>query len=375
MYQIAIMWWMLTTMNGKGSELAYFLIISSLPSLLFVKKIGNIIEKVNSKKIFLYAELSGFITILGVVYLIHLGMFSIPMALTAGFLLSLYQAFIDPTLFKSVPELCHPDDSTMAVAFITSTQSLANFAGAILGAVLIETLGVINVTALNGLSYLLCVLFILGVKFTSSLKANESQGPYENLKTFELLSRMPLIKKILIGFGLANFFLNPILITLPVYTKNALGENASILGVLEGALWVGLLIGGFLSKYINISSNNPMKIVMYALSVQGLLLFSSGIIIHTIYFTSVLLIMGLLLGIINVKIIDYFQQNVLESYRGRFFAILQAVITFTFPIAYFLFGHLIDYIQINKICMIQASGLVVIGIYFYFLDKKNPSAI
>jgi len=29
MYQIAIMWWMLTTMNGKGSELAYFLIISS----------------------------------------------------------------------------------------------------------------------------------------------------------------------------------------------------------------------------------------------------------------------------------------------------------------------------------------------------------
>src|SRR3989339_1463918 len=114
MYQIAIMWWMLTTMNGKGSELAYFLIISSLPSLLFVKHIGNLIEKVDSKKIFLFAELSGFLTILGVIYLIHLGLFSIVLALITGFLLSLYQAFIDPTLFKSVPELCPKEDSTMA---------------------------------------------------------------------------------------------------------------------------------------------------------------------------------------------------------------------------------------------------------------------
>ena len=140
--------------------------------------------------------------------------------------------------------------------------------------------------------------------------------------------------------------------------------------MLEGALWVGLLIGGFLSKYINISNNNPIKIVMYALIVQGLLLFTSGIIIHTLYFSMVLLMMGLLLGIINVKIIDYFQQNVQESYRGRFFAILQAVITFTFPIAYFLFGHLIDHILINQICMIQAIGLVAVGIYFYFLTNK-----
>ncbi|OFZ26274.1 MAG: hypothetical protein A2381_19085 [Bdellovibrionales bacterium RIFOXYB1_FULL_37_110] len=371
MYQIAIMWWMLTTMNGKGSELAYFLIISSLPSLLFVKHIGNLIEKVDSKKIFLFAELSGFLTILGVIYLIHLGLFSIVLALITGFLLSLYQAFIDPTLFKSVPELCPKEDSTMAVAFITSTQSLANFAGAILGALLIEMLGIIGVTAINGISYLLCVLFIFRVRFSPMVAADDSSGTYENLKTFELLNRMPLIKKILFGFGLANFFLNPILITLPVYTKNALNENASILGMLEGALWIGILIGGFVSKYVNIFNNNPIKIVMGALLLQGLMLFASGMIIHTLFFITILLWIGLLLGIINVKIIDYFQRNVNEAYRGRFFAILQAVITFTFPIAYFLFGHLIDHILINQICMIQATGLLFVGIYFYLLGKMN----
>lgn len=186
MYQIAIIWWMLTEMGGGGKEIAYFMIILSLPSMLLVKKIGNIIERSNSKKVFLISEVLGFITVTAVIGLVYQSKFTIIYALIAGFLLAVFQAFIDPTLLKSVPELCKEEDTTSAVAFISSTQALSNFGGAILGAFLIELVGLLGVTIINGVSYLLCAFFLLFVSFNKSKGGEDEDVPFKNIRPWTL---------------------------------------------------------------------------------------------------------------------------------------------------------------------------------------------
>ena len=57
--------------------------------------------------------------------------------------------------------------------------------------------------------------------------------------------------------------------------------------------------------------------------------------------------------------------------KGRFFALMQALIGFTFPIAYFAFGALTDYIPPPKVCLLQGAGVVVLSLYFLRLAKEE----
>ncbi len=371
MYQMAIIWWIITTMNGGGPEIGTFMVLGALPSILFVKKIGIIIEKVRSKKVFIYSELIGFILVLGILLTVKAGYFKMPAAFAAGFFLSLIQAFIDPTLNKSVPELCDKKDITSGVAFITSTQSLANFGGAIAGAILIERLGIFGVACINGLSYFLAAFFVFWARFDKIKISNEEIQTIGHEKPMEILNQIPLIKKLLIGFGLTNFFFTPILVVLPLYTKKLLLGNASTLASLEACLWVGILLGGFSAKFIRILKNDAIKIVAVALGLIGINLIFSGLVINKIIYMLILLSSGFMLGVLNVKIIDYYQKNVPEKYRGRFFAILAALVSFTFPIAYFFFGFITEVVNIPVICIFQGVGVASLAVYFKILSKQQ----
>jgi hypothetical protein len=86
-----------------------------------------------------------------------------------------------------------------------------------------------------------------------------------------------------------------------------------------------------------------------------------------------LFIAGAALGVNNVKFIAFFQEVVAPEWKGRFFALLQATISFTFPIAYFLFGALTDYVSPPVVCLIQGIGVCTLALYFLTLASEEPA--
>lgn len=368
MYQIALVWWLLSNVSeGSGKYIGLFMVACALPSILFVKKIGSQIEKLSGRNILIRSDLMASLLLFLAAMLIYVGLFRVSYIFIFGFLMAILQAFIDPTLNKVVPEVVEKKDVESAVALITSTQSIANFSGAILGAVLIQKLGIWGTVLLAAFGY----LFSSFCSYLAAFGKNISEKQESLTAGWGILEDLPFVKKLLIGFACVNFFGSPVLVILPIYTKKTLLGDSSLLGFLEASVWLGLILGAFFSKRIQPKLSQTQLIaicvVFFAL---GLLI--PGVIVNKSVFAISLLLIGMSLGINNVKTMAYFQEIVPNELKGRFFSLMQASISFTFPIAYFLFGAMTDYLNVQTVILIQGLGVLSVALYFFTLktDKK-----
>jgi len=305
MYQIAIVWWIISLDEGaSGWNLGIFMLLGALPALLFVKQIGAIIDRYfTSKRILITSDLAAAGLTALITLALYNGWLNMPLVFLSGFLIAICQGFIDPTLNKAVPELMEPKDVETGVAFISSTLSIANFGGAVLGALLIDVVGITGVVLLNVLSYAfsgLCASFIR-FRYAKAPKRAEAAVKSEQ-DDWNVLRGAPLLTMVLIGFGLINFFSMPTLIILPLYTKNILGESASFLGILEASLWVGIIVGTFVTRFLRFFENT-LWLGGVCLATMGICLALPGLIQNGVLYAVFLFMAGLALGINNVRFV------------------------------------------------------------------------
>lgn len=373
MYQIALLWWIMTSVgSAQGVTLGAFLVIGSLPSLIFVKHIGSLVDRAPRKALLVTADLTSFGAVLVLLALFFNFNSSVIFYAVFGIeaILATTQAIIDPSFSRVLPELVAKEDYERAVAFQTSTQSMANFGGAVAGAFLFSLMGVKGAITVNALSYGIAAAASFFVAFQKAAKQGEQsqspsdQGPEVDRSVF---GTQPWLKKVLFGFGLVNFFSTPTLVILPLYTKKVLSGDASTLGLLEAAVWCGLLVGSFSTRLFG-RMKNTVALGGLALGTLGAALIVPGIVVNQALYIVALFIGHFMLGVNNVRFVTLFQDTVADSLKGRFFALVQAIVSFTFPIAFFAFGLLGDLFSPMVLCVIQGCGIVVLALYFVRLS-------
>ena len=79
---------------------------------------------------------------------------------------------------------------------------------------------------------------------------------------------------------------------------------------------------------------------------------------------------GCALGVNNVKFITLFQKRVSAQSKGSFFALMQALLTFTFPAAFLLFGLLAERLSPPGVCLLQAAGIAALSLFFFRLSRS-----
>ena len=107
--------------------------------------------------------------------------------------------------------------------------------------------------------------------------------------------------------------------------------------------------------------------------VMGLCLAIPGFVTSIPAYLAALFTAGLALGVSNVKFMSLFQEVVAPEIKGRFFALMQALIGFSFPIAYFFFGFwlLTDYMPPPYVCLLQGLGVGLLALFFLRLAKAE----
>lgn len=370
---MAMIWWLLSTdyatLRG-GTLVGIFMVLAALPSILFVKPIGKLIDSSSSQRILISMDLLACLTVGMVALLLRNNSLGLIGAMGAGFIAACLQATIDPTLNKAVNDVVERQDMEGAVTLLSSTQSFANFSGAVMGAIWIEWIGIWGTAVLASVGYFLSSLFSRLARFRMPCEKRKAVGL--NDLGISIFSVYPEFKKILIAFGLVNFFATPTLVVLPIYTKRTLAGSATILGQLEASLWVGLLFGMFMARWLTYSGER-VKIGAICLSVFGLTLFIPGFWVDRWLYAISLFAGGAAIGINNVKFMTFFQQVVASNMKGRFFAVMQATIGFTFPIAFFLFGLLADIFSPPQVCLIQGIGVFFLALSFLRLTSAEAS--
>jgi MFS family permease len=374
MFQISVAWWILKqTTESSGLALATFMILGALPSIVFVRWIGKIVDSQSARKILLTSDLLGVATALALVACLLSGITSHVVIFISGLLFAIFSAFIDPTLGKCVGDLVDKEDLESAVALNSSTSLMASFCGAIFGALLIDVVGIVGIVLINGASYLISAICDLLINFRSA-KAGLEVGPGLEMEKIDIFAEIPLVKGLLYGFAAVNFFGTPVLVILPIYTKVVLAGSARTLSFLEGAIWMGLLCGTFSAKFFGLKSR-PIFFTGLCLSAFAFFLSLPGIRLSQFMYGISLFGVGISLGLLNVRLITLFQQIVPADVKGRFFSLLQAMTSFTVPIGFFIFGWMTDVVSIYLVSGVQGAGLLMTAVFYLGMSGRESEVI
>lgn len=390
-YQIAIIWWILTNNPEHGGfALGAFMVAGALPSLLFCGFIGRVVDRMPAKRMLVSCDLVSSALLAGIGWALFSGVLDLKIAFVMSFLLATAEGFFNPAVTKCLPSLVDEDSLEQAVAYQASTQYLASFGGSVLGAVLIGWLGIPLLITITAVNYFVSAMIELTIAFPDGSSASgnaveetadQTQAGVANAENASLSveasidwQKFPLLKSLLVGFGLVNFFATPVLVVIPLYVQKTLLAEARTLGLLEAALWVGILLGTFVASLIK-AKQKTIFLGALSMLVFGLCMFIPAFFVNAPAFGVALFFAGMSLGVNNVKFITLFQKVVAEEIKGRFFAAMQAIIGFSFPIAYLVFGYLGDILSPERLCLVQGVGILVVAVWFYRLSKREVELI
>lgn len=372
MYQIAIVWWIINHFpEAPGKRAALFLVIAALPSVIFARWIGQALDHYRVRSILLLADALNTLVV-GVTAwaLVASPDLAVEWLYLAGFLIAALQAITDPGLNKAVPEVVAEADIPSATAFQGSTISLGYFTGATLGAALIPALGVSGVIALNAVSYALSFLCVWSCRFhTLPAMAHGPAGAAPE-SAWKILGRFPLFKKLLFGFGMANLFCVPTFLILPLYVKEVLGSGATTVAWIESGLWSGILLGTFASRWIRVTED-PEKLGALCVFFLSIGLAGPSLVIGSSAYFAFVFLQGFAFSFVPVRFIALFQAGLPNEVKGRFFALLSAMLSFALPISQLGAGLLADVMPISRLCLLQGLGALLVSAYF-LIPWRSP---
>ncbi|MFE1753181.1 MFS transporter [Streptomyces anandii] len=292
----------------------------------------------------------------------------------AGLALAVCQAVFDPCLTTSVPELVEDADIEAATAFELSTQSLAGLAGGLLGPLVVDAGGPAGVVAGCAGAYLSAALLIVSARFPRAAAGDGPAGEAApRTRTLRhILAGLPFVRSVLLCFTAANVFTTAVYVVMPLYTRGTLHATGSTAALLEAALGAGTLVGSFTGGRV---PGRPITVGSGCLAAMAAALALPGLCPGHVVAVGSLLVVGWCVGVIGVRFVALFQRQVPAEDKPGFFAVMQALLGATFPVASLLFGALGDHLTARTLCLVQGAGLLPVTVALWRLRGPADDAV
>lgn len=378
MFQVGVSWWLVAyaVSGGNGLASGLFMAVSTVPAVALAPFVARAIGRFAHRSVLRTAAGGAAVAATALAVWAYASDLPIAAAYAATLALATCQAFFDPCLTTSVPELVDDEDIEAATGFELSTQSLASLGGALLGALIVDRAGIPGLAAGCAAAYAAAAVLIATVRFRTPATgegdgeagAGEEAGP-RTLR--QVLAGLPFVRAILICFTAANLFTTAVFIVMPLYTKSVLHGDGATVALLEAALGTGTLIGSFTGARI---PGRPTVVGSACLGAMALALAVPGLVGERPVIAGSLAVTGWCVGVIGVRFVALFQRLVPTADKPAFFAVMQAVLGATFPLASLLFGLLGDHLSPQTLCLIQAVGLVPAACALALLKEPAPAA-
>ncbi|MFE2523889.1 MFS transporter [Streptomyces sp. NPDC059382] len=386
MFQVGTSWWLIGHVaSGDGGFAAGMLMaLSTLPAVALAPLVARAIARRSHRSL-----LRGAAAGAGTAAAVLAGWAAasdlpVVAVYAAALALATCQAFFDPCLTTSVPELVDDEDIEAATGFELSTQSLASLGGALLGALVVDGAGVAGLAAGCAVAYGTAAVLITTVRFRAPASVEGPAGnadagvdvdtdtetaaaPAPRRTLRRILGRLPYVRAILLCFTAANLFTTAVFVVMPLYTAKVLHGDGATVSLLEASLGLGTLIGSFTGARV---PGRPTAVGSACLGAMALALAVPGLIAAWPVIAGALLVTGWCVGVIGVRFVALFQRLVPAADKPAFFAVMQAVLGATFPVASLLFGLLGDHLSARTLCLIQAAGLVPAALALLLLPRR-----
>ncbi|MEV3987296.1 MFS transporter [Streptomyces sp. NPDC049837] len=357
MFQVGVSWWLVAyaVEDGQGLASGLLMAVSTLPAVALAPVVARAVARVAHRSVLRAAAALAGVVAAALAAWAWTSDLPVPAAYAAALVMATCQAFFDPCLTTSVPELVDDEDIETATGFELSTQSLAGLGGALLGALVVDRAGVGALAAGCAAAYVTAALLITGVRFHDAVASGDAGAPPGGRTLRRILGELPYVRRILVCFTVANLFTTAVFVVIPLYTRSVLAGGGGTVALLEASLGVGTLVGSFTGARV---PGRPTVTGAYCLALMALALALPGLVAGRLVFAGCLAVAGWCVGVIGVRFVALFQRLVPAADKAGFFAVMQAVLGATFPVGSLLFGFAGDHLSAQTLCLVQAAGLV-----------------
>ncbi|MDX2389021.1 MFS transporter [Streptomyces sp. DK15] len=381
MFQVGVSWWIVShaVRDAPGLASGLFMAACTLPAVALAPVVAAAVARFPHRSVLrTVAVLAGAVS--GALALwAHLAGPPLAAVYAAALALATCQAFFDPCLTTSVPDLVDDADIETATGFELSTQSLAGLGGALLGALTVESAGVAGLAAGCAVAQLGAALLIAGARFRGAPTINtasDSKGDNDGSDGSDgsegapagaasaaprrrtlrrILADLPQVRRILICFTAANLFTTAVFVVIPLYTRSVLGGGGETVALLEASLGAGALLGAVTGARL---PGRPTVAGAYCLGLMAVALALPGLVAQRPVVAGCLAVAGWCAGAVSVRFVALFQRLVPAADKPGFFAVMQAVLGASLPLASLLFGFAGDLLSPRTLCLVQGLGLL-----------------
>ncbi|GAA0272502.1 hypothetical protein GCM10010302_07620 [Streptomyces polychromogenes] len=376
MFQVGTAWWIVAyaVHDARGLASGLFMAACTLPAVALAPVVASAVARFAHRSLLRTAAALAGAASGALAAWAYAGGPPLATVYAAGLALAACQAFFDPCLTTSVPELVDDADIEAATGFELSTQSLAGLGGALLGALTVDRAGVAGLAAGCAAAYLGAALLVTGARFRTVAPPGAGDdapaGPAERRTLRRILGGLPYVRRILVCFTAANLFTTAVFVVIPLYTRSVLAGGGGTVALLEASLGTGALIGSFTGTRV---PGRPTVAGAWCLGLMALALALPGLVAHRPVVAGCLAVAGWCAGAVSVRFVALFQRLVPPADKPGFFAVMQAVLGASLPVASLAFGFAGDFVSPQSLCLVQGAGLVPAACALALL--KSPTTV
>ncbi|MFJ9768236.1 MFS transporter [Streptomyces erythrochromogenes] len=373
MFQVGVSWWIVAyaVQGARGAASGLFMALCTLPAVVLAPVVARTVAGFAHRSVLRTAAGLAALTAGGLAVWAQGGGPPLAGVYAAALALATCQAFFDPCLTTSVPELVDDADIETATGFELSTQSLAGLGGALLGALTVDRAGVAGLAAGCAAAYAGAALLVTSARFRNAgAAADGPDAPPARRPLRRILGELPYVRRILVCFTAANLFTAAVFVVIPLYTRSVLHGGGGTVALLEAALGAGALVGAFTGTRV---PGRPTVAGAWCLGLMALALALPGLFAHRMVVAGALAVAGWCAGAVSVRFVALFQRLVPTADKPGFFAVMQAVLGASLPVASLVFGSAGDLLSPQTLCLVQGIGLLPAACALALLGSGAPA--
>ena len=357
--------------TGSSTLFGIVTACSFLPMIMLSLLGGVLADRVNKRNIMVCLDFltAGVITVfswlLGIVPII-------PLFITVLMLLYGISGTYQPAVQASIPALVPKEKILSANAIVNHIGALANFIGPIIGGMLYGAFGIVIILKVSVLCFVLSAVMEIFIKIPFQKQPTQDKvlqiaaGDLRDSIRFLRIEK-PLFVQICIVIAGLNLFLSPMLtIGIPVIVVDKLHLTDGLLGLTQGMLAVGGILGGLLTVLLDKKLTPQTAYVPLFLCTACSCLMGFGMAIGQSPMIKyiILSVTGLSVTIFttmfSIQMLAVVQAETPQHLIGKVVACIMTFIMCVQPIGQLLYGFLFECLPSQPVIIIGASMISLV---------------
>lgn len=259
-----------------------------------------------------------------------------------------------------------------ALALNSSMVNLAKLIGPAVAGVVLEKFGDVACFGVNAVSFIPVIFSLLLMRLPKPRIHPKGDKHLKNefTEVVDFIKRTPEVSSVILYVAVMSFLVLPFTTLTTVFAKDIFHGSAYTLGIIDGAIGLGALMGALflasLKQGANLSKVLAINTLVFGL---GLSLFSQLI---NLPLALVFITVGAF-GMMSVRTVSntIVQMHVPNQLRGRIISIYLMVLTLMMPIGSLLISAVSQYVGVQTTVLAQGIIAVIIALYYGRYLKKE----